>query len=105
MDTGNLRHGFQSGADILCGAFDGQVHSPGSGHLPLQVFRGVAGDQLAAVDDKDVIADRADLGQDVGAEDDRVLFAQATDHIPDLDDLFGVQTHGGFIQNDHLGLS
>ena len=72
IDAGNLRHGFQHGADVLCGAFDGQVHSPGSGHLPFQVFRGVAGDQLAAVDDEDVVADRADLGQDEMCIRDRI---------------------------------
>ena len=31
-----------------------------------------------------------------------MLFCQLTDQFPDFDDLLGIQTHGGLIQDDDL---
>ena len=44
------------------------------------------------------------LAQDVGAQNDGVLFAQILDELANLDDLPGVQTHGGLVQNQNLGI-
>ena len=57
---------------------------------------------MALGDDEDGLAHRLDLGEDVAAEDDGVLLAQGLDQGADLDDLLGVQAHGGLIQDHHL---
>ena len=38
----------------------------------------------------------------MGAEYDSMLPAQFADHIPNLDNLFGIQSHGGLIQDDYI---
>ena len=52
-----------------------------------------------------MVANSTYLGQDVGTQDDGVLFAQTSYHIPYLNDLFGVQSNGRLIQDDDRGLS
>ena len=42
------------------------------------------------------------LAEDVAGQDDRVRLAQLPNEVADLDDLRGVQPHGGLIQNDEL---
>ena len=54
------------------------------------------------VDDEQVVAHLLHLGEDVGAEDHGVLPGQGADQGADLQDLLGVQAHGGLIQNEHL---
>ena len=52
--------------------------------------------------DHNMVADRADLRQNMGAEDHGMIFPQLADQITDLDDLFRIQTYRGLIQNDDL---
>ena len=54
-------------------------------------------------DHEDLVADGLHLGQDVGAEQNRMGLAQLPDELPDLNDLEGVQPHRGLIQNDDSG--
>ena len=49
-----------------------------------------------------MVADRADLRQNMGAKDHGMILPQLTDQITDLDDLFRIQTYRGLIQNDDL---
>lgn len=51
---------------------------------------------------EDGLAHRLDLRQDVAAEDHRPVPAQGLDEGADLDDLLGVQAHGGLVQDDDL---
>ena len=60
------------------------------------------GHQPAVVDDKDVVADLLDLGEDVGAEDHSVLLGQLPDQGADLQDLLGVQAYSGLIQDQDV---
>ena len=39
----------------------------------------------------------------MGAEDDGILLGQLADEGTQLQNLLGVQAHGGLIQNEHLG--
>ena len=52
--------------------------------------------------DHNMVADRADLGQNMGAKDHGMILPQLADQITDLDDLFRIQTYRGLIQNDNL---
>ena len=73
------------------------------GQFPFQLVGRAAGHFAAMVDDEQVVAHLLDFGQDVGAEEDGVIFGQRADEGTDLQDLLGVETHGGLIQNEELG--
>ena len=49
-----------------------------------------------------MVADRADLRQNMGAEDHGMILPQLADQITDLDDLFRIKTYRGLIQNNNL---
>ncbi len=68
-------------------------------HAAGEVLRGVAGDDLALVDDEHPAADGLDLGKDVGAQDDRMLLAQGADEIARFDDLLRVEADGRLVQD------
>jgi len=68
-----------------------------------QVVDGAVGDQPAAVDDDEPIADRLHLLHDVGAEQDRPLATQFTHQRPDVDALVGVQPLGRLVQDQDFG--
>src|SRR5699024_5093675 len=92
------------GALVGCGL--GQYGDLAGGEkLPLQVLRRVEGNQLAVGDNQDLFTDGLDLGEDMGAEDHRVGLAQLLDQVSDLDDLNGVQAHGGLVKDDDLGVA
>lgn len=95
----------QDGSGLLLAALDGELQGGSAGKELFQVVRGVAGHQPAPGDNHDLLAYRPHLGQDMAAEDDGVLLPQLPDQIPDLDDLDGVQAHGGFVQDHHLGVA
>jgi hypothetical protein len=69
-----------------------------------QVLRPSFGRDLAIVDDQHPAAGLADLGQDVRAQDDRMLGAQLSDQLAHLDDLLGVQADGRLVEDQHLGI-
>ena len=85
-------------------AVDLHVHRPGPLQPRRQVVRRVDGDDAALIDDDDPLAGLADLGQDVRAEDDRVLAAQLLDQAPGLDDLLRVEAGGRLVEDEHIGL-
>ena len=98
-DGGN---GHQQVHDIIPGALHIQFQSRGPLQLALQVLRRVTGNQLPLGNDHDVVTDSTDLREDMGTEYDRMFPAQITDHIPNLDNLFGIQSDGGLIQDDYI---
>ena len=54
----------------------------------------------ALVQDDDVRADGLDLLEDMGREDDRLALAQGADELADLDDLVGVETRRGLVEDE-----
>ena len=62
------------------------------------------GDDLALVDDHDALAGLRDLGQDVRAQDDRVVAGELADQLARLDDLLGVEAGGRLVEHQHFGV-
>ena len=58
----------------------------------------------ALVDDDDALAGLRDLGQDVRAEDDRVVAGEAPDQLARLDDLLRVEAGGRLVEDQHVGV-
>jgi len=54
------------------------------------------------VDDENLLTRLLNFGKDVGAQDDGVIAGETLDEIASLVDLLGVQSGGGFIQNQHI---
>jgi hypothetical protein len=59
------------------------------------------GDDAAAVDDQDAVADRVDFRKDVRREEDGPLFPETPDRLPDPDDLHRVESDGRLVQDQH----
>ena len=66
---------------------------------------GAVGHNAAVVDNQDALAHGLHLGQNVGAQDNRVVAAQVFDEGADFNNLLGVQAHGGLVQNEHRGVA
>ena len=58
----------------------------------------------ALVDDDDALAGLRHLGEDVRAEDDRVVAGQLLDELARLDDLLRVEAGGRFVEDEHVGI-
>src|SRR6202030_498619 len=56
---------------------------------------------FAAMDDDDVAARRLDLAENVGGEQDRVLFAEFADQAARRVDLRRVEAGGRFVEDEH----
>ncbi|MCG3773791.1 MAG: hypothetical protein JW395_0605 [Nitrospira sp.] len=59
---------------------------------------------MAFIDDNDPLTDHADFGEDVGAQDDRVVLAQVLDELAGLDHLDGVDADGRLVHDDDFRL-
>ena len=68
-------------------------------------FNRIFDDDASAIDDQHTLAEHRDLGQNMRAQQYRVLARESADHVPDFDDLFRVETNGRFIQNQHGRIS
>ena len=75
------------------------------GQVVGQGVGGAVGHNAAVVDHQNPLAHRLDFRQDVGGENHRVVSPQVLDEGADLDDLLGVQAHGGLVQNEHRGIA
>ncbi len=65
----------------------------------LEMFDRVGGNQVPPIDDDDFSAYSFHFGQDMGAEDDRVLAGKALDQLARFGDLFRIETRSRFVQN------
>ena len=74
-------------------------------HHAGDILRLLIGNETALVDDDDAVADGLHLGKDMGGEDNGVIGAQVADQVADLDDLLRVQTDGGLVKDQHLGIA
>src|SRR6266404_3121830 len=70
----------------------------------LQIADGVGGHELAFVDDDDLLAGLLDFGENVRAQDDRVIAGEALDELARFVDLLGIETGGGLVENQHVGI-
>ncbi len=89
----------------LARAADLDLDARGGEDLLHELRLGALGHDAAAIDDHHPIADHGDLRKDVGREDDGVLAGQGPDEGADLGDLLGVETDGGLVQDQHLGVA
>ena len=62
------------------------------------------GDEVPFMYNDDAIAKGLDLLEYVGGEKDRPVFSEVADEFTDFDDLVGVQTRRGFIEDEDAGL-
>ena len=60
------------------------------------------GDHLALVDDDDALAGLRDLGQDVRAQDDRVIAGELLDQLARFDDLLRVEAGGRLVEDEDV---
>src|SRR5205823_10121315 len=63
------------------------------------------GGDRALRDDERLLADGGHVGKDVGGEHDGVLAGERFDELAYLDDLGGIETDGGLVEDEHLGIA
>lgn len=69
-----------------------------------EICGGAVEDDAAVVDEYDTIADGADFLEDVGGEEDSFGFGEFEDEVTDALDLIGIETAGGFIEDEDVGV-
>src|SRR2546425_996194 len=67
-----------------------------------QIADRIRGHDLALVDDDDLFTGLLDFGENVCAENDRMIAGQALDQVARFIDLFRIETRGGLVKNQHL---
>src|SRR2546425_613446 len=67
-----------------------------------QIADRIRGHDLAFVDDDDLFTGLLDFGENVCAENDRMIAGQALDQIARFIDLLWIEARGGFVKNQHL---
>ncbi len=95
-----LLHGREIEAAIASADFD--QHRFGAASAILQIVHRVGRDQLAFVDDEHLLAGLLDFGQNVSAENDGVVAAQALDQVSSFVDLLRIETGRRLIENQHV---
>ncbi len=70
----------------------------------LQIADGIGGDELAFVDDDDLLAGLLDLRQDVSAQDDGVVAGETLDQLARFIDLLGIEAGSRLVENQHVGI-
>ena len=102
FDQPDLRQFFQRGADVIGGDLQQRYQHPVSvRRFFLQLLRRTVEHQFAAVDDDDPGADRFDLFENVGGNDDRLAFAHLPDQLAHFVLLVRVEAVGRLVQNQH----
>jgi hypothetical protein len=69
-----------------------------------QLIRGILGDNPAAADDDNPLADRRGFRKNMRAQDHGMGTSETLDQLPNLDDLFGIEPDGWFVQNQYGGI-
>lgn len=64
----------------------------------------IVGHHMSLMDDDHPLADRFHLGEDMGGEEDGLILSLLTNDLPDLEDLVRVETGGGFVEDQHVGV-
>jgi hypothetical protein len=81
-----------------------QVHRLRPAEARRQVLGRVDRHHPALVDDDHPLAGLRDLGQDVGAQDDRVIARELLDEAARLVDLLRVEPCGRLVEDQHVGV-
>src|SRR6185295_724623 len=79
-----------------------QIHGFGPAQTRGQVVGGVDRDDPALVDDDDALTGLRDLGQNVRAENDRVIAGELLDQLAGLDDLFRVEAGRRLVEDEDV---
>ena len=77
----------------------------GSIHLLHQCIRFAVCNQFALINDDNPLTDRLNFRENMRRQNDCLLFAQLCNQIADFNDLLGIKTHHGFIQNQQWRIS
>ena len=95
---------WQSGDGVGAAGVDLQIHRFRSAQPRRQVVGRVDRDDVALVDDDDALAGLRDLGQNVRAEDDRVIAGELLDQLARFDDLLRVEAGRRLVEDEHVGV-
>lgn len=95
------------GAECGLGDFDGYLKFDGDptgpAHGVNEVLRGVGGLDAASIDDDDLVASHLHFAENVGGEEDGMLFAEVLDEAANRANLVGVQSVRGLVKNQEVG--
>ena len=90
--------------DVLERSFRLEHDASGGPHLSNEVGRGIGGFDAASVDDDDFVAEHFHLAEDVGGNEDGVVLAEALDEATDGANLIWVESVGGLVEDEELGV-
>lgn len=77
----------------------------GASAAAAQALGGTVVDDLSLIDEKQGVAHLVELGKDVGTDEDGLaLLGENADEVLELDAGFGVETGGGFVENEDVGI-
>ena len=105
LDRCHIGTRFQHGKHLFLRAADFETITVAVFDHAVDVFGFFIRHHPAFIDNDDPVADRLYFLQNMRGKNDRVISAQRPDEIPDLDDLFRVKSHRGFIKNDDRRIS
>ncbi len=89
---------------VIARAADLDPHDGVADEFCPQRFGRTVGDHPSVIDDENPLADGFDFGQDVGRQDHGVVLSELGNELTNLDDLVGIETDGGFIEDEHRRL-
>ena len=69
-----------------------------------EILESAFANDASLVYDHDLVTDHAHFGQNMRAEDNRVVLGERRDQLSDLYNLLRVKTTGGLIENDDIRL-
>lgn len=80
------------------------MNTAGGPHFIDEVLWGVGGFDLAIIDDNHPIRDHFDFRENMSGNDHRVIERETFDQFADLADLDGIETVGGFVEDEEFRL-
>jgi len=104
FDVVDVGEGLDFGDDVGAGGLDFKEDGAAAADEAGEVGGGVGGFDAAVVDDEDAGAGEFDFGEDVGGEEDGVVFAEFLDEVADGADLIGIEADGGFVEDEEVGV-
>ena len=73
-------------------------------HVEAEVFLDLIHHDVAFIDDDHPVAHGLNFLHDMAGEQDGLFAAQLLDQLSDLHDLVGIESAGGFVQNQYIGI-
>lgn len=103
-DLGDFGDLVEEDLSFFVGGLDFEGDATGAAHGVDEVFGGVGGFDFPFVDNDDFVAGHFDFAEDVGGEEDGVLVTELLDESTDGPDLVGIESVGGFVEDEEVGL-